>query len=578
MSAPHSSTRRSFHGPKCWIVSTVAGALLGLLLASFLPVPVSTPSNAHASADAPQVIQTGPDGAKVERLPDNSTRPLSSEPLAATPSTAASLPSVASHSSPPLWLVIPFVLLLGSIALMPFISASFWHHHFPDFAFFLGSLVLAYSVAALGASGRHDMLHAGIEYYSFIALVGGLYVASGGILIDIRDKGNPLRNTLLLGAGCILANLVGTTGASVLLIRPFLRMNKGRLRPIHIVFFILTVSNCAGSLTPIGDPPLYLGFLKGVPFFWTLTHMWPMWLLVNGLLLAIFFAIDFRFDRADRTTGVTGASPYSTHNPKHVFDPQDRTPLIIGWPAIFFLVLLVGGVFIDPLIKQWGGSSLSFLHSIPVGATFQIVMAIAAYLVGRPSIRHSNQFTFEPVKEVGFLFVGIFLTMAPALSILSSSASSLGLETPTQYYFLTGSLSAVLDNAPTYVSFLQVALGTLHVPMTPDGIHQFIESTYDLTHAAGPLAGTPVHFKGQTLLEAISLGAVFFGALTYIGNGPNFMVKSIVDAAYAQSQKPDAAPGQKALGARMPSFFGYMLMAMLILAPILVLNWFIFIR
>ncbi len=458
---------------------------------------------------------------------------------------------------------------------MPFISASFWHHHFPDFAFFLGSLVLAYSIAALGASGRHDMLHAGIEYYSFIALVGGLYVASGGILIDIRDKASPLRNTLLLGAGCILANLVGTTGASVLLIRPFMRMNKGRLRPIHIVFFILTVSNCAGSLTPIGDPPLYLGFLKGVPFFWTLTNMWPMWLLVNGLLLAIFFAIDFRFDRA---AGISADSPYSTHNPNQVFDPQDRTPLITGWPAILFLILLVAGVFIDPLIKQWGGSSLAFLHGIPVGATFQIIMAAAAYMVGRPSIRHSNQFTFEPVKEVGFLFVGIFLTMAPALSILSASASSLGLETPTQYYFLTGALSAVLDNAPTYVSFLQVALGTLHVPMTPDGIHQFIDSTYDLTHAAGPLAGAPIHFQGQVLLEAISLGAVFFGALTYIGNGPNFMVKSIVDAAHAQAQNPDAAPGQKLMGTKMPSFFAYLLYAAAFLGPILVLNWLIFIR
>lgn len=579
MSAPRSASRRSFHGPRCWIASTLAGAIFGLLLASFIPAPAAGTAT-HTSPDASNVIQTNADGTRVERLPDYTTRPVGSAPVSSTEPLLNFSPAAhtQTHASPPLWLIIPFIALLGSIALMPFISATFWHHHFPDFAFFLGALVLAYSVAALGASGRHDMLHAGIEYYSFIALVGGLYIASGGILIDIRDKGTPLRNTLLLGAGCILANLVGTTGASVLLIRPFMRMNKGRLRPIHIVFFILTVSNCAGSLTPVGDPPLYLGFLKGVPFFWTLAHMWPMWLFVNGSLLAIFFAIDLKFSRSERAAGDTVANPCSIHNSKQVLDPQDRTPLIVGWPAIFFLILLVAGVFIDPLIRQRGGPSLAFLHNIPVGATFQIIMAVAAYVVGRPSIRHSNQFTFEPVKEVGFLFVGIFLTMAPALNILSSSASSLGLETPTQYYFLTGSLSAVLDNAPTYVSFLQVALGTLHVPMTPDGIRQFIDSTYDLTHAAGPLAGAPIHFRGQTLLEAISLGAVFFGALTYIGNGPNFMVKSIVDAAYAQSQDPAAAPGQRALGAKVPSFFGYLLMAMLILAPILVLNWFLFIR
>ncbi len=595
---PPSTSRRSFHGPKCWVVSALAGALLGLLLASFIH-PVASSAGTHVSADAPIVIQTNADGTKVERLPDTTTRaisvlPLSSTPHSSTPqpiiSATPATPATPAHAAPPLWLLLPFIALLASIALMPFISAPFWHHHFPDFAFFLGALVLAYSLAALGPSGRHDMLHAATEYYAFIALVGGLYVASGGILIDIRDKGTPLRNTLLLAAGCILANLVGTTGASVLLIRPFMRMNKGRLRPIHIVFFILTVSNCAGALTPIGDPPLYLGFLKGVPFFWTLEHMWPMWLLVNGLLLVAFYFVDLQSEprgvspRSFLSTPTPASpqpptpNPYSTFNPKHVFDPQDRTPLITGWPAIVFLILLISGVFIDPLIKQWGGPSLAFLHNIPVGATFQILMALAAYFVARPSIRHSNQFTFEPVKEVGFLFVGIFLTMAPALSILSSSASSLGLETPTQYYFLTGSLSAVLDNAPTYVSFLQVALGTLHVPMTPEGIQQFIDSTYDLTHATGPLASTPIHFQGQVLLEGISLGAVFFGALTYIGNGPNFMVKSIVDAAYAQSQHPAAAPGQKALGTKMPSFFGYLLMATLILAPILMLNWFIFIR
>ncbi len=544
----------------------LAGALLGAVLSFVVPAaPASVP---HAIPDAPQVIQHNPDGTHVERLADGTTQPVS----ALSPSTpiASAQPSSPTHVSPALWLIVPFVLLLGSIALMPFVSAKFWHHHYPDFAFFLGALVLAYQLLAGDAHARHDMLHAGIEYYSFIALVGGLYIASGGILIDIRDRASPARNTLLLAAGCILANILGTTGASVLLIRPFLRMNKGRLRPIHIVFFILTVSNCAGALTPVGDPPLYLGYLKGVPFFWTLQHMWPMWLLVNGLLLFLFFVTDLRFTRSEKS----GPNPYAAADSKRVFDPQDRTPLITGWPALVFLFLLVCGVFIDPAIKQWGGPSLSALQNLPIGATFQILMAVAAYFVARPSIRHSNQFTFEPVKEVGFLFVGIFLTMAPALALLSTRASSLGLESPTQYYFLTGSLSAVLDNAPTYVSFLQVALGTLHIPMSPEGIREFINATFDLKHAAAPT----IHFHGQVLLESIALGSVFFGALTYIGNGPNFMVKSIVDAAHAQAQRADAAPGQQLLGAAMPSFFAFFAYAVAILGPILVLNWFLFIR
>jgi Na+/H+ antiporter NhaD/arsenite permease-like protein len=451
---------------------------------------------------------------------------------------------------------------------MPFISQTLWHRHYPDFAFSLGALVLAYSLAALGASGRHDMLHAGVEYYAFIALIGGLYIVSGGIFIDIRDRATPLGNTLLLGAGCLLANLLGTTGASVLLIRPFMRMNRGRLRPIHVVFFILTVSNCAGALTPIGDPPLYLGFLKGVPFFWTLERLWPMWLLVNGLLLLAFFIID------SRITTVSGGVPHTHADHAHVFDPHDRTPLITGWPSVLFLLLLVAGVFIDPFIRKWGGGGAAWLDGIPIGATFQIAVALCAYAAAKPSIRHSNQFSFEPVKEVGVLFLGIFLTMAPALQILSTHAPSLGLETPTQFYFLTGALSAVLDNAPTYLAFLQVALGTLHVPMTPDGLAQFIDSSYDLAHSTG----RAVHLSGQALLQSIALGAVFFGALTYIGNGPNFMVKAIVDAAHDQAVSPTAAPGQKLLGTKMPSFFGYMLLALLLLFPILVVNWLVFIR
>lgn len=569
------SGHRGFSGPKCWILSILLGVALGYVLALVVPMNAAHADESHAAAA--RVVQISASGERLERLADGSTRPDDADASTQTPSPPDHTDSASSKSAStsdhsmhvPFWLCIPFAILLLSIALMPFINAHFWHSHYPDFAFFLGSLVATFVCVAMGGAGRHEILHAGIEYYSFIALVGGLYLVSGGIVIDIRDRGNAARNTALLAVGAVLANVLGTTGASVLLIRPFLRMNKGRLRPLHAIFFIFIVSNCAGCLTPIGDPPLYLGFLKGVPFFWTLQHMWPMWLLVNGILLSMFFLYDLRIPAA-------GSLPTDTPEAKAaVFDPSNRTPLLIaGWPSIFCLLLLVAGVFIDPLLKKHANIS-----GYPIGATFQIIMAIIAFAITKPSVRNSNQFSFEPLKEVGFLFVGIFLTMAPALAFLRANASSLGLETPTQYYFLTGVLSATLDNAPTYLSFLQVAMGTLHVPLTPAGIHEFIASSYQLSHAAAPgSAPEIVRFEGLILLEAISLGAVFFGAMTYIGNGPNFMVKSIVDATYQAGQAPNAAPGQTLLGARMPSFIGYMGYSLILLLPVLVLNWFIFIR
>jgi Na+/H+ antiporter NhaD/arsenite permease-like protein len=223
------------------------------------------------------------------------------------------------------------------------------------------------------------------------------------------------------------------------------------------------------------------------------------------------------------------------------------------------------------------------LVGLPVGATFQIIIAITAYLTAKPSIHHANQFTFGPVKEVGFLFVGIFLTMAPALAYLRANATSFGLETPSQFYFGTGTLSAFLDNAPTYLSFGQVALGVLHLPLTPPGLDAFIKNTFDIVHLPGPgqtladAAAATVHINGRILLEAISLGAVFFGAMTYIGNGPNFMVKSIVEAAYRRGQESPGTSGDN-LGTRMPSFFGYLMLACMILLPVLLVNWLVFIR
>ncbi len=432
------------------------------------------------------------------------------------------------HAIVPLWLVAPFGLLLGSIAVMPFAAPHFWHRHYPAVSFFLGAIVAAYYLIAFNAPspvyhpsyGAEKMLHSAEEFYSFIALVGGLYVVSGGILVEVGGRGRAVSNTIILLIGAFIANLVGTTGASMLLIRPFMRMNQGRLTPLHIVFFIFIVSNCGGCLTPIGDPPLYLGYLKGVPFIWTLQHLWYDWLFIVGGLLVAFFVFDSK------------VGPGTNSQPTR---PGNR---ISGAVGLICLVLMLVGVFIPPMLKHFAS-----VDGLLVGATFQIAVAIASYKLAPKRILEANAFTFAPVKEVGLLFAGIFATMVPALGYLAKHGGSLGLDSPTAFYYGTGSLSAVLDNAPTYLSFLQIAFGDTEV--SPATISTFLSTSH-----------------GVGTLNAISTGAVFFGAMTYIGNGPNFMVKSIAEAA----------------GVQMPSFFGYLGRACLILLPLLIIHWLIFIR
>jgi Na+/H+ antiporter NhaD/arsenite permease-like protein len=447
----------------------------------------------------------------------------------------------------PLWLLAPFALLLGSIALMPFISVRIWHRHYADFALFLGGVVTAYYLIAFSGApghghtlsyGSEKVLHAALEYYSFIALVGGLFVVSGGILIDLRGRGGPKINTSLLMAGAIIANIVGTTGASMLLIRPFMRVNKGRLRPMHIVFFIFVVSNCGGLLTPIGDPPLYLGFLKGVPFLWPSYTLWPSWILTVGLLLGVFYIFDLRVGPARMDAGppVAQEPEAAMLTAAEIHEPRGLS--IRGTVGLVCLALMIAGVFIDPLLAAVAG-----IHGIPVGPTFQILVAIAAYRLSPVIILAENDFSFGPVKEVGILFLGIFATMVPALAYLSTHGQQLGLTSTTAFYFGTGLLSAVLDNAPTYLNFFQIAYGPEEI--TAAGIPAFLANE-----------------TGNNLLAAVASGAVFFGAMTYIGNGPNFMVKAIAESA----------------AVRMPSFFGYTLRACLILLPILILHWLLLVR
>ena len=479
----HEHGHGGFYGPKCWAASAVAGAVIGAAAGAFLPIPIG----------ADGMLQV------------------------------------------PLWLVVPFAGLLLSVATMPLVRPRFWHKHYPDVALFLGMLVCVFYLVACGAPGRAAVMHAGLEYYAFLALVGGLYVVSGNVLVRVRGKPSPLMNTAILATGAVLANLVGTTGASMLLIRPFMRLNRGRIQPLHVVFFIFVVSNCGGCLTPVGDPPLYLGYLKGVPFAWTAVHLWKDWLFVNGALLAIFFCVDARIPAAsDPVPSLPG-------------DGETGSGVSIGGTVgLVSLGLMLVGVFLDPMLSE-----VIDLHHIPVGATFQCAVAIGCFVLSGKTIRESNSFNFEPVKEVGLLFAGIFLTMMPALGYLGAHGASMGLGdadtgvATTKFFAATGGLSAILDNAPTYLNFLQVALSIEgHPEMSKEAVLAFSQGA-----------------RGEHLLHAISAGAVFFGAMTYIGNGPNFMVKAIAEAE----------------SIKMPSFFGYVGYSLIFLLPILILNRILFV-
>jgi Na+/H+ antiporter NhaD/arsenite permease-like protein len=413
---------------------------------------------------------------------------------------------------------IPFLLLLACIACFPFINKHFWEHHYHHIAMGMGLLVVVLYAIALSHYGRHKMFETLLEYLKFMALVGSLFVVTGGILIEISGEGRPLLNTAILGVGAVLANLFGTTGASALLIRPFIRINKERIRPFHVVFFIFIVSNCGGALTPIGDPPLFLGYLYGVPFSWTIVNCWPAWLFTVSVLLAVFFLFD----------------KYGTQKPTST----ERTRITISGATNFVcLAVVLLGVFLDKILGAYVSKSL---EAYPLGALLMVVAAAAAYKLSKPENLARNEFNFGPIKEVGYLFIGIFATMVPALDYLAANAEKLGVTTPGGFYFASGALSSFLDNAPTYLNFLTAAFGLKGLSVDRD-MHQFIA-------------------QHPQYLIAVSLGSVFFGACTYIGNGPNFMVKAIAETS----------------GAPAPSFFGYIFKYTPILLIIYSIVWLLF--
>ncbi|HYG70487.1 MAG TPA: sodium:proton antiporter, partial [Anaeromyxobacteraceae bacterium] len=423
----------------------------------------------------------------------------------------------------PSWSVAPFALMLLSIAVLPLVANHFWEHNRNKA---LLSVVLGVPVALWVASlDAATLLHTAHEYVAFIILLGALYVIAGGIVVRGTLSGTPGLNTGLLGLGAVLASFIGTTGASMVLIRPLLRANAVRRRKVHVVvFFIFVVSNAGGLLTPLGDPPLFLGFLRGVPFFWTM-RLFPEWLFVNGALLALFYAIDSTVFRKEDV---------ATPGDLDEIALAHRTPISIG--GRLNLLYLAGVV----LVLMISGSA-----PLPPGATEagMLLWAGLSWVTTRRELRVENGFTWGPIVEVAVVFAGIFATMIPALAILNARGGELGIDEPWQFFWATGMLSSFLDNAPTYLTFASAASGLLGT---------------DAANLGGLLATE----RGAALLAATSLGAVLMGANTYIGNGPNFMVKAIAEGA----------------GVRMPGFFGYLAWSAAILLPLFVAVTVLFLR
>ena len=482
----------------------------------------------------------------------------------ATPSLAFASDATAGPPVNPL-MAIPFALLLLIIAVAPLVNRHLWEKQYPFVAFGLALIPLAYYLAILQSPAR--VVHTAFEYVSFIALIGSLFVVAGGIHIRIRGRSTPASNVALLGIGAVISNLLGTTGASMILIRPFLRVNRYRIRPFHVVFFIFVVSNMGGALTPIGDPPLFLGYLKGIPFFWVAEALWFKWLVGILLVLGVFYVIDLRAFR-DLSRRV-----------QHEVEEGHEEGEVSGLQNVVFLVIILISVFITdpPFVRE----------AMMIGA------AVGSYLTTPKAIYHKNDFNFIPIKEVAILFFGIFATMIPALDWLEHHAGEIGINTPGQFYWATGTLSSVLDNAPTYLNFLSAQIGLLVDPAAVAQIQQLIATgSGGLAQLSGPnaeavratyLSLVQHHFSAVAAhevsvdainaaylianhslhVQAISLAAVFFGACTYIGNGPNFMVKSIADHA----------------GVKTPAFTGYLVgYALPVLVPIFALLWFLFFR
>jgi len=409
-------------------------------------------------------------------------------------------------------IMLPFAVLLLSIALAPVILRHHWERHYHKLCLVLAAFVSGYYLFALNAGAR--VVHAGLDYLSFMVVVGSFFVVSGGIHLRVKGTARPAFNTLFLFGGALIANIIGTTGASMLLIRPWITLNKDRFAGIHLAFFIFVVSNVGGALLPTG-PPLFLGYLKGVPFFWNLMRCWPQWSVTLGLILLVFYIADrVSFHAARKTVREKSMAPEKWS--------------CEGSINFIFMLAILGALIVLP--PAWREAAM-------------LAAAIFSYWQTPQRIHQANAFSFAPIKEVGWLFLGIFGTMIPVLDYVELHAANLGLHSDLQFYWATGVLSAILDNAPTYLTFLAGALG----------LHGF-----DINNAQQMSEFIRLH---DHYLVAVALGATCFGALTYIGNGPNLLVKAIAERAEVPT----------------PNFFGFAFkFAIPVLVPIFTLVSYLF--
>ncbi len=452
----------------------------------------------------------------------------------------------------PLWSGFPFAGILLSIALFPLLAPHFWHHHFGKVTAAWALLFAIPFVFAYHGAATHEILHIYLkDYIPFIILLWSLYTVAGGILVEGAPVGTPRTNTVMLAIGTLIASWVGTTGASMLLIRPMLRMNQHRQNKVHvIIFFIFLVSNIGGSLTPLGDPPLFLGFLHGVPFFWTMSLI-PEMMAVFIIVLGLFFVFDTIMHRREQATFLQalkhGKAERVHANPGPAKSEGIR---IRGLHNLLFLAGVIGGVLFSGLVKLGDFNILGIELAVQdeLRDLFLIGMGLLSLKFTPKEIREGNGFTWGPIQEVAILFAGIFMTIIPMLAMLRAGTDGAlafiigAVREPWHYFWASGILSSFLDNAPTYLTFLNTALG------------QFYAGRPELEAVHALIAENGIYLK------AISCGAVFMGANTYIGNAPNFMVKSIAEEG----------------GIKMPSFFGYMLYSLLILIPSFILVTFIF--
>ena len=424
----------------------------------------------------------------------------------------------------PLLSLLPFVLMLLSIAVFPLFWNHFWEKN-KNKLYVAIALSIPVIIYLLANNFSHQLIHTMLfDYVPFLILLGALFTITGGILLSGDIAAKPKVNTLFLGIGAVLASLMGTTGAAMLLIRPVIQTNKQRTFKVHtILFFIGIVANCGGLLTPLGDPPLFMMYLRGAPFTWFF-HLAPEWFVTNLLLLIIYFFVDTYFYKKEPASAIAR-------------DLSNIKPLKIEGKRNF--IFLVGVVLAVAFLNE---QYLSFININPyfkfIREAVIVLMAFLSMQFTPKLLRTSNNFTWHPIEEVAYLFLGIFITMVPCLLYLETNAKQLGVETVSQFYYYTGLLSSFLDNTPTAVTFHSLALGL------------------------GITEGTLVAGIPEILLKAISTGAVFFGSMTYIGNGPNFMVKAVAEEN----------------NIKMPDFFSYMYkFSIIVLLPIFILVQLLFI-